>query len=429
MNTLEKTPGASGRGVERAVLVGFAVDKKGADHASSMAELKRLLETAGGEAVETVLKMKPQKDPATLIGKGKAAEIAELVKKKSLTLVVFDDDLSPGQQRHLEEIIPAKVIDRTRLILDIFAQRARTNEGKLQVELAQLGYLLPRITEKFGSFEQQTGGIGMRGPGERKLEVDQRHIRERIARIRKDILNVRTHRALQRESRARLPLPVVALVGYTNAGKSTLLNALRTKGGDAVYADDKLFATLDPTARRVKLPGGRPVLFVDTVGFIQKLPHHLVDAFHATLEIVKDASLLIHVVDASHPEWEAQRRVVGEVLAELEAEKIPQVQLFNKTDLLSPAQQAAFAADGGFRASARSGKGLDAFLAGIEERIESDFLEREFVLPHGRRDLLPFIHTAGRLLKETSQADGVRFRLKIDGQHWGHIRKELGLKE
>jgi GTP-binding protein HflX len=415
--------------IERAAVVGFAVDKKGADHATSMEELKRLLETAGGEAVETVLKMKPEKDPATLIGKGKAAEIAAMVKEKAITLVVFDDDLSPGQQRHLEEIIPAKVIDRTRLILDIFAQRARTNEGKLQVELAQLNYLLPRVTAKFGTFEQQTGGIGGRGPGERKLEVDQRRIRERIARLKKEVVQVRAHRELQRKSRARLPLPVVALVGYTNAGKSTLLNALRAEGGDAVYADDKLFATLDPTSRRVKLPGGRPALFIDTVGFIQKLPHHLVDAFHATLESAKEADLLIHVVDASHPEWEAQRRVVVEVLKDLEADAIPQLLLYNKADVLTPAQRAAFAADGGCLASARSGKGLDAVLSRIEEHLESSVLEREFLLPHGRRDLLPLIHTAGRILKETPGAEGVTLRVRMDAKDWGHVRKELGLKE
>jgi GTP-binding protein HflX len=413
--------------LEQAVVVGFAPEN--AREASSMEELKRLLETAGGTAVETVLKRRSPKDPATLIGKGKAAEVAELVKKKGLDLAVFDDDLSPGQQRHLEEIIPAKVIDRTRLILDIFAGRARTNEGKLQVELAQLNYMLPRITEKFGTFEQQTGGIGTRGPGERKLEVDQRRIRDRIARIRREVQRLRTHRRLQRESRARVPLPVVALVGYTNAGKSTLLNALRAEKAGAVYADDKLFATLDPTARRVKLPGGRPALFVDTVGFIQKLPHHLVDAFHATLETAREADLLVQVADASHPDWEAQRRVVGEVLAELEADKIPQVLLYNKADLLSPAQKTAFAGDGSLVVSARSGLGLDDFLKRVEERVEANLLERQFLLPHGRRDLMPLIHTAARILSEKPGPDGVEMRLKIDPQNWGHIRKELGLKE
>lgn len=407
--------------IERAVLVGFASDDD-----SAMEELKRLLETAGGTAVEVVLKRKAGMDSATLIGKGKAQEIADLVKLKKLDLVVFDDDLTPAQQRHLSEIIPAKVVDRTRLILDIFAARARTNEGKMQVELAQLNYLLPRITEKFGQFEQQTGGIGSRGPGERKLEIDQRRIRDRIARIRREVRELRTQRDLQRQSRGRLPMPVVALVGYTNVGKSTLLNALRAdRAAGGVYADDKLFATLDPTARRVKLPGGRPVLFVDTVGFIQKLPHHLVEAFHATLEAAKEADILVHVSDPSHGDWENQRKVVGEVLADLGAGDLPQIHLLNKADALPKARRNALLKQGELLSSAVQKNGLDAFLNRVEEMIESRMTEREIFLPHARRDLLPLFYGAGRVIKETPAEGGVKLRAKMDPQNWGHIEKEL----
>jgi GTPase len=409
------------RGKERAVLVGLAGD--GA--ASSMEELKRLLETAGGVAVRVVLKRRADLDPATLIGRGKAEEVAALVKAESLDLALFDEDLSPAQQRHLGEIIPAKVVDRTRLILDIFASRARTNEGKMQVELAQLNYMLPRITEKFGRFEQQTGGIGTRGPGERKLEVDQRRIRDRIARMRADIRRIRTHRDLQKDSRARVPLPVVALVGYSNVGKSTLLNALKAEKGKEVYADDKLFATLDPTARRVKLPGGRPALFVDTVGFIQKLPHHLVDAFHATLETVRDADLLVHVADPSHADWEMQGRVVVEVLSSLGAGELPLLSVLNKADALPAARRRALQKDGSVLISAVHGDGLPEFLERVESLLERGLEEKEVFLPHARRDLLPLFYGAGRVLSQRPAQDGVHLKARLAPRNWGLVDKEL----
>lgn len=410
---------------ERAVVVGFADESNGTAASSSMEELRRLLETAGGKAVETVIKRRSRKDPATFIGSGKAEEIAALVREKSLDLALFDDDLTPAQQRNLSEIIPAKVIDRTRLILDIFAQRARTNEGKMQVELAQLGYMLPRITEKFGRFEQQTGGIGTRGPGERKLEVDQRRIRDRIARIRKDTARIQIHRDLHKESRERVPLPVVALVGYTNVGKSTLLNALSGPAAGTVYADDKLFATLDPTARRVKLPGGGPSVFVDTVGFIQKLPHHLVNAFHATLEAARDASLVVHVADPSHPDWEKQNRVTVDVLSSLGAGEIPRIMLLNKSDALSRARREELRGRGFLMASASRREGLDAFMKVVESRLEERLVEKEVFLPHARRDLLPLFFGAGRVLKETPVEGGVRLRARLDPRNWGYLDKEL----
>lgn len=344
--------------MERALLVGLHLKgKNNATADSSLNELKGLLETAGGVAEDVWIQERVSRDPATLIGKGKVEEIARAVAEKGWGAVVINDDLSPTQQQNLQEKIPAKIIDRTRLILDIFAQRARTREGKLQVELAQMNYLLPRVTEKFGRFEQQVGGIGTRGPGERKLEISQRRIRDRITRLRREIEEVRRQRALQRENRQRLPMPLVALVGYTNAGKSTLLNALRENPAGAVYADDKLFATLDPTTRRARLPSGRAALFVDTVGFIQHLPHHLVAAFHATLEEARNADLLVHVIDAQSAEWISQRDVVRDVLKTLDADQMPQIELFNKTDALTPAQRAVHQRESRLLASATTGEG------------------------------------------------------------------------
>ena len=298
--------------------------------------------------IEAHTQKKDHADPATFVGKGKAAELAERVRELKAQTVVFDDELKPSQQKNLEELIPAKIVDRTRLILDIFAQRARTREGILQVELAQLSYMLPRITEHFGRFEQQTGGIGSRGPGERKLEVDQRRIRERMTHLKKQIGKISSERSLQRQVRRSVPMPQVALVGYTNAGKSTLLNALlrlsagRAKAKDEVYADDKLFATLDPTTRRVRLPSGRIILFSDTVGFIRKLPTQLVAAFRATLEEVATADLLIHVVDASDLDWREQSQTVITLLEDLKMGQLPRVTAYNKIDLLSKPALAPF---------------------------------------------------------------------------------------
>lgn len=412
--------------MERAAVVGVRL--KGGDQRAedaSLEELKRLLETAGGVAVATVVQERFRRDPATLVGAGKAEEIAGLVRTLSLSAVVFDEELSPSQQMNLQELIPAKIIDRTRLILDIFAQRARTREGKLQVELAQVNYLLPRVTERYGRFEQQTGGIGTRGPGERKLEISQRRLRDRIVRLKREIEGVRNQRSLQRDNRRRTPLPLVAIVGYTNAGKSTLLNALRTSRARDVLADDKLFATLDPTTRRVKLPGGRLALFVDTVGFIQRLPHHLVAAFHATLEEARDSDFVVHVLDASNPAWPDQKKVVETVLSELGADKLPRLDVFNKSDALTVSQKAQAKRAGRFLVSARTGDGLRRFLEWIEARLDAGLEERNFVLPHDRRDLLPLLYGVGRIVSEKPAPGGTRFRVKLDDKNWGAIEKEL----
>ncbi len=334
---------------------------------ASMDELRELVSTAGGEVVESHTQKKDRPDPATFVGKGKAAELAEIAYKLKIHTLVFDDELKPVQQRNLEEITGTKVIDRTRLILDIFAQRARTREGILQVELAQMNYLLPRITERFGRFEQQTGGIGTRGPGERKLEVDRRRIRNRIALLNKQVEKIRQVRALQREVRRGVPVPQVALVGYTNAGKSTLLNALCNER--AVYVDNKLFATLDPTTLRVRLPSGQIILFSDTVGFIRKLPIQLIAAFRATLEEAASADVLVHVVDASNPDWREQEKTVLGILQELHMGTLPLVTAYNKMDRVSESTRDLLRRTDGLLISASTGQGLESLLKTIELRF------------------------------------------------------------
>lgn len=298
---------------------------------ASLDELTRLAETAGAEVIEKVLQFRDRKDPAWLIGKGKAEEIAQLAEESEADLVIFDQELSPAQLFHLEKLFSCKVIDRTQLILDIFASRAQTREGRLQVELAQLQYLLPRLVGRGSEMSRLGGGIGTRGPGEKKLETDRRHIRRQIARLKREIEEVKKHRQLHQRRREKNEVLQVALVGYTNAGKSTLLNQLT---GAGVLSEDKLFATLDPTSRHLELPNGQNVILTDTVGFIRNLPHQLVAAFRSTLEQVKEADLLLHVVDASHPEAKTQMAVVESVLAELGASEIPMLVVYNKADLL-----------------------------------------------------------------------------------------------
>ncbi|MBI3911395.1 MAG: GTPase HflX [Armatimonadetes bacterium] len=315
--------------IERAVLA--AVDTTGNGAAHDLEELRQLVDTAGAQVVGELTQRRDAPNPVRYFGKGKIEELAELVRQSRADLVIVDDDLSAVQQHNIVEVVDARVIDRTELILDIFAQRARTREGKLQVELAQHKYLLPRITSVYTRFEQQRGGIGLRGPGETKMEADRSRIRRRIADLERQIAEVARHRRIARAKRERLGLPTAALVGYTSAGKSTLLNALT---GADVYTDPKLFATLDPTTRRVDLPSGRVALVSDTVGFIRKLPHHLVAAFRATLEETVQSTVLLHVVDVSHPQMRAQMEAVLGVLNDLHVGERPILTVLNKIDLV-----------------------------------------------------------------------------------------------
>ena len=403
-------------------VIAVAIQRQGQTDAAvhtSMEELEELVDTAGGEVVEIHTQKKDRPDSATFIGKGKVSELAERVLKLRVHTLVFDDELKPVQQRNLEEATGAKVVDRTRLILDIFARRARSREGILQVELAQLNYMLPRITERFGRFEQQTGGIGTRGPGERKLEVDRRRIRDRMAALQKQIEKVSGERALQRSVRRSVPVPQVALVGYTNAGKSTLLNALLQHSAGApkadrhrVYADDKLFATLDPTTRRIQLPSGRTILFTDTVGFIRKLPTELVASFRATLEETASADLLVHVIDVSSPDWPAHERTVLEVLTELKMAHLPRVTAYNKMDRLSPSQKRRLSSGEGILLSARTGERMGEFLRAVEQKLTAQWIEKNILVPYADHARLALIHEHTEILEQHATESGFRFRIR-----------------
>jgi len=339
------------------------------DAEDSLEELAQLAISAGAEPAFRVLQERFLPNPRTLIGPGKAEEVRAIC-EEGVDLVIFDDDLTGSQQRNLEATLGRKVIDRTGLILDIFAQRARSREGKLQVELAQLKYLLPRLTGHGGELSRLGGGIGTRGPGETQLEVDRRRIRRRIVKIEEELEKVRRHRALLRRHRQKRALPTAAVVGYTNAGKSSLLNALTHA---ALPVADKFFATLDPTLRKVIVPGGREILLSDTVGFIRKLPHQLVEAFKATLEEVRASDLLLHVIDISHPDWQNQSQAVMAVLGELGAAAKPLISVYNKVDKLQHPKAVAFLArrPRSVVVSARTGAGLDDLKHAMAETLKT----------------------------------------------------------
>ena len=366
--------------MERVILVSVCLKNQHTNE-ESLEELHRLAHTAGAEVVH-VWRVRVQAfSAAALIGSGKMEEIAQDVRLTDAQAVIFDDEISPAQQKNLEKVIPAKVIDRTRLILDIFAQRARTQEGKLQVELAQLKYLLPRLGGQGTALMQQKGGIGLRGPGETKLEYDKRRLRLRISKLEKEIDQVKKERSLRRARRGQIPLPQIAIVGYTNAGKSTLLNALTRQS--AVYADDKLFATLDPTTRRVHMPAGGEMLFTDTVGFIQKLPHSLVSSFRATLEETTFADVILHVQDASSPHLDEQAATVRRIITELGVQDTPIIDVLNKTDLLSPARRRLLKEQypQGVLISAGQSSGLTELLEKVEEAVAHRWKLHRLTLP------------------------------------------------
>lgn len=389
-----------------------------------MQELKRLVETAGGEVVQEIRQTRPSPDPATMMGSGKILEIGEAAQAAGIKTVVFNDDLSPAQQKNIEKQIPAKIVDRARLILDIFAGRARSREGQLQVELAQLTYLVPRLTGAWRGYSQQVGGIGTRGPGERKIEVERRYVRERIKHLKKEIEEIRNHRTRARLSRQMVPIPQIALVGYTNVGKSTLLNALVGKN-KGVYADDKLFATLDPTTRRVKLPHGQRVLFTDTVGFIQSLPPFLVTAFRATLEEVTQATLLVHVTDLRADNPIDQQKNVVETLKSLGADSLPTLTVHNKLDAVGPARKEAIKREGALALSSITKEGIPEFLEAVEKKLDERLVEVTFELPYQNRNLLSHIYRTGHIISEKPTEGGTALCIRIDPSNWKKISHQL----
>ena len=400
---------------ERVFLAGAELkSRNGADVRELLAELAELAQTAGAEIVGDGIQKMESPNAATFIGKGKAGEFAAFCKRNGVDTVIFDDELSPAQSRNLERIFNCKILDRTALILDIFAQRARTREGKLQIELAQLQHLLPRLTKFWGHLSRQAGGIGMRGgEGESQLEADRRKVQERIDRIERDLDLVRRQRATQRAGRQRSQWPLASIVGYTNAGKSTLLNALT---GAGVLTKDILFATLDPTTRRLKLPTNQNVLLTDTVGFIRKLPHGLVEAFKATLEEVVRADLLLHVVDISHPQAEEQIAAVNSVLEEIGAGEKPTIMVFNKMDKLNGngamnRLQEKF--PHAVAISAATGDGVSHLLAelGTQLKPKREFLELK--IPHEQSAVIARLHKVGQVIERRYHGRTAKFKARI----------------
>ena len=403
---------------ERVILVGVQADDN-EDTEKSLDELEELAQTAGAETVGRIIQNREQIHPGTYVGKGKLDEIKNLLWETDATGIICDDELSPAQLGNLQDALDTKVMDRTLIILDIFAERASTNEGKIQVELAQLKYRQSRLVGLGKSLSRLGGGIGTRGPGEKKLEMDRRLIKGRIAQLNRELKDVKRHREVTREQRSRNHIPVIAIVGYTNAGKSTLLNRLT---GASVLEEDKLFATLDPTTRGLKLPSGQEVLLTDTVGFIRKLPHHLIEAFKSTLEEAKYADMILHVVDVSNPQMDEQMYTVYETLQNLDVKDKVVITAFNKQDRLTEVPIIRdFKADHIVNISARTGQGLDALQSVIEQILRERKIEISRTYSYADAGKIQLIRKYGELLEEEYREDGSFVHAFVPKELYGKI--------
>ena len=408
---------------EKVILVGVSLPGQ-EDTGQLLDELAFLADTAGAREVGRVIQSRDQIHPGTYVGTGKIMEIKDLLWETDASGIICDDELSPAQMKNLQDELEVKVLDRTLLILDIFAARARTSEGKIQVELAQLKYRQTRLAGFGTALSRLGGGIGTRGPGEKKLEMDRRLIRERIGQLNRELKAVQRHRQVTREQRMESLLPVAAIVGYTNAGKSTLLNTLT---GAGILAEDKLFATLDPTTRNLKLPAGQEILLTDTVGFIRKLPHHLIEAFRSTLEEARYADLIIHMADVANPQVEAQMHTVYETLRELGVEDKPVITVLNKRDLLEDLPVIRdFRADCTVALSAKTGEGLEEFLHMIEGVLRSREIHIEEIYPYRDGGKIQLIRRYGEIEEEAYQEEGIRIKAYLPARLYDKVRPSWG---
>ena len=400
--------------LEKVILVGVWTEGSVKDAENSMEELAALAETAGSTVLDALIQRRDKPDPATFIGSGKVSELKGIVKSTGADTVVCDGELSPSQLRNLEDKVKVKVVDRTALILDIFAQHAKSKEGKAQVELAQMSYMLPRLRGWGDSLSRQAGGIGGRGPGETKIEVDRRRIRDKMAKLRREINDMKTARDTKRQERRRNSIPSVAIAGYTNAGKSSLLNRLTNAG---VLVQNALFATLDPTVRRAETVDGRVYTLSDTVGFVKHLPHDLIDAFKSTLEEVSGADVIVHVVDGSHPDPLGQIAAVRGVIKDIGGEKIPEIIAINKADIADAETMALVLRQepDAYPISVHTGSGIAELLRAIESSLPRPRVEVRALLPYGRGDLVNQIHEYGEILSEEYEGEGTRIHALVDG--------------
>ncbi|MBU9736522.1 GTPase HflX [Diplocloster agilis] len=403
---------------EKVILVGVSLND-GDDTQDSLTELEELASTAGAQTVGVLIQTRTQIHPGTYLGSGKLEELSELIYETEATGIICDDELSPAQLRNMEDALDTKIMDRTLVILDIFAKRASTSEGKIQVELAQLKYQLARLVGLRSSLSRLGGGIGTRGPGEKKLEMDRRLVKERIAQLNRELKEVKRHREVTRSQRQKNRIPVAAIVGYTNAGKSTLLNTLT---GAQVLEEDQLFATLDPTTRSLTLPSRQQILLTDTVGFIRKLPHHLIEAFRSTLEEAKYADIILHVVDVSNPQVEKQMYVVYETLADLGIAGKTIITLFNKQDRMdTPVNIRDFKADKTLKISAKTGEGLEQLKETLDEVLHERHMLLERVFPYEKAGLIALIREQGGLISEDYRENGIYVKAYVPKELYARV--------